>query len=75
MKFTEEEIKRWKAEIDKMSHEELATIYRYERLRHPIFTLENDEIYQYFEDAFNKFGGMTPQMSKYLNERHNTKLL
>jgi hypothetical protein len=64
LKFTDTVATKWKHKIDNMTHEELARMYRFERHTHPIFTLENDEVYQYFENAFNKFGGMTKSIGK-----------
>ena len=64
VKLTEEEIEQWKEKIDNMTHEELARMYRFERIGHPVFSSVYDDLYQYFENRFNKFGGMTPAISK-----------
>jgi len=61
--MTEEQIKKSKFNIDKLSHERLAWLWRFNtRANHPYFT--NKELFKYLEKKFNEFGGMTPQISK-----------
>lgn len=63
--MTEQEIQQWKDKIDKMSHLELANLWRFAPAGHP--TCRTDlPIYEYFKNRFAKLGGMTPEISKEL---------
>jgi hypothetical protein len=56
----------WKAEIDAMSHSEMARLWRHAPIGHPIFrrTSFDGELFDYFQQRFNDAGGMTPGISK-----------
>lgn len=64
------EIKAWKTKIPKMSHEEMARLWRFAPPGHIIFnsTAKDEETGQTLFDIFNErfisFGGMTPEISK-----------
>ena len=59
----EEEVKDWKEKIDGMSQREMARLYRFAPAGHPVFD-KTLPLHEYFEEAFNKAGGMTPAISK-----------
>lgn len=61
--MTRTEIEQQKIEIDQLTHEQMATIYRHSPSGHPWFdsTLPLND---YFMERFNSFGGMTPAISK-----------
>ncbi len=60
----EEEVELdWMKRIDKMSHVEMAHLWRFAPSGHPVF--ENDsEIFRRFQERFKSFGGMTTEVSK-----------
>ena len=60
--MTNEEIEKEKKNIDKMTHYELAHLWRHSYLGHPYF--QNKDLNNYYIKAFNKFGGMTSEISK-----------
>lgn len=61
--MTEQEIKQWKNKIDNMSHEEMASLWRFAPIGHPVF--RNDlPLFEYFKARFDSLGGMTPTVSK-----------
>lgn len=65
--MTEQENKDWKDEIDKMSHVDMATFLRFAPIGHPIFDSQ-DDLYDYFQDRFQKLGGWTPEISRLIEE-------
>ena len=61
---TPEEIEESKKKIDEMSHEELASMWRFGHLDNKLL---QGEVGQYFKDRlFNHFGGFNPTLSKSL---------
>jgi hypothetical protein len=61
--MTKEDIEVHKKEIDKMSHHQMAYLYRFARSGHPYFDKTN-ELSSYFSKKFQDKGGMTTQISK-----------
>lgn len=52
-------------EINKLSHEEMARLWRFAPVGHKYF--DNGKPYaNYFEERFQKLGGMTPEISKHI---------
>ena len=60
-----EDRKRYLDEIETLTHEQMANLYRNARAGHPYFT--DDLLYEQFMARFNKFGGMTTVVSKKIN--------
>lgn len=58
---TEEEVEKLKAEIDQLSHVEMARLWRFAEPGHMFFRPPMGE---YFKERFLKLGGMTPEISK-----------
>lgn len=58
----QETITKLKAEIDAMSHFDLAYAWRFSPPGNQYFT--TPEVFEYFEKAFKAKGGMTPEISK-----------
>ena len=63
--MTNKEIENWMQRIDAMSHEEMATLWRFAPSGHPVFDAELP-LFEYFYPRFKAFGGMTPTISKRL---------
>ena len=61
--MTEAERKVWKERIENMSHLEMASLWRFSPVGHPIFN-KNNGLFEVFEARFKKFGGMTVSISK-----------
>ncbi len=61
--LNEQDIERWKQEIDKMSQLQMASLQRFAPSGHPIFD-SRYPLYDYFQDKFKEKGGMTPGVSK-----------
>jgi hypothetical protein len=61
----ESEIERWKFLIDGMNQYELARLYRFSPAGHPVF-VSGTELNDYFNERFNKLGGMTTGVSKHI---------
>lgn len=61
--MTESEIQEHKNKIDKMSHEEMARLYRYAPAGHMYF-VNGSSISEYFRERFQSLGGMTTEISK-----------
>ena len=63
-----DEIEEWKTKIDKTSHEEMARILRFAPIgAYPFFdtaTLEYEDLWNYFYERWNNFGGWNPTLSK-----------
>ncbi len=53
----------WKSKIPTMTHEEMACLWRFAPPGHPCF-VNPSSTWTMFEKRFNKFGGMTPEISK-----------
>jgi hypothetical protein len=63
-KLTKEEIQEWQTKIDGMSHVDMCSMVRYAPCGHPCFDRTIPEVSDYFNDRYQKFGGMTPEISK-----------
>lgn len=63
--LTAEQIEAHKAAIDKMSHLEMARMWRFAPSGHPYFD-SRYPLFNYFEARFKSLGGMTPEISKQL---------
>ena len=61
--MTPERIQQFKNEIDKMSQESMARLWRFAPSGHPFFD-NNIPLYEYFKARFDKLGGFTPEISK-----------
>lgn len=62
--YTEEEIIRFKAEIDDMSHEDMCRLWRFAPAGHFYFDSTLPFVEYYKERLFKHFGGFTPKISK-----------
>lgn len=62
--MTKEEIESAKKDIDKMSHFDMAHLYRFAPAGHPYFCFDNGDLPQYFMKRFKELGGMTSEISK-----------
>lgn len=71
-KYTPEQIAEHKARIDKMSHYEMAELRRFGPIGHIYFNY-NLPFYLHFENRFQTLGGMTPEISKKLQESRGIK--
>ena len=60
MIMTDEEIESWKSQIDKMSQEDMARLWRFAKSGHPVFN-ETLPLFEYFN---KKFKGFTSEISK-----------
>jgi len=49
--------------IDKMSHVEMARLWRFAPAGEPIFEYDS-KAFRHFKERFMSFGGMTPEISK-----------
>lgn len=67
--MTEQEIKEFKAEIDKMSQYEMARFIRFAPIGHVIFRKDHP-LSDYFGEQFQELGGWTPEISKELGWRN-----
>jgi len=56
-----DEIKAWKEKIDKLSHIEMCRLWRFAPIGHIFF---NPHLSKHFNKRYQKFGGMTPKISK-----------
>lgn len=61
--MTDEEIKDWKENIDKMSQREMARLWRFAPSGHPVFQSDLP-LSDYFDKRFKELGGFTPEISK-----------
>ena len=61
-----DEIKYWKSKIDKLSHIEMCRLWRFAPAGHIYFNV-NLPLFKHFNKRYKKFGGMTPEISKRLN--------
>ena len=64
----EQEIEEWKKKIDKMGHFEMARKWRFAPAGDPLFD-STLPLAKYFNERFQKLGGMTPEISKKLGWR------
>ncbi len=53
----------WETKIDKMTHADMARLWRFAPACHPIFDKRNS-LFEHFKKRFDKFGGMTTKISK-----------
>lgn len=60
--MTEDEIQQHKNNIDKMSREEMARMWRFTPSGHIYF--QYGPVYDYFEARFKELGGFSPEISK-----------
>ena len=60
--MTEEEIQKHKDDIDKLSHESMARMWRMAPSGHVYF--QYGPVYDHFEARFKKLGGWNPTLSK-----------
>jgi len=61
--ISEQEIADWKATIDQMTQEEMASLRRFAPVGYPVFRTDTP-LPEYFEKRFKELGGMTPKISK-----------
>lgn len=61
-RLTDEEA-RQKADIDRMTHEDMARLDRYHSYSHPYYKPDSFAAV-YFEDKYRELGGMTPHVSR-----------
>jgi hypothetical protein len=66
--LTPEEIEAHTAAIDKLSHLEMARLWRFAPSGHPYFN-NRYPLFNYFAARFKSLGGMTPAISKQLGWR------
>jgi hypothetical protein len=62
-RLTPTEIESWKRKLDAMDQVEMARLYRFAPIGHPVFNSDNN-LYEYFKAKFKELGGMTPEVSK-----------
>ena len=62
--LTNEQIERWKADINQMDRIEMANLRRFAPSGHPVFDSQNIGLYEHFERRFKELGGMTSAISK-----------
>lgn len=58
--LTPEDVVHWKKQIDAMTQEDMARLWRFAEPGHAIFVTDS-ELFKYFE---SKFKGFTPEISK-----------
>jgi len=62
--LSDTEVEEWKRRIYKMSHEELARLYRFAPSGDPLF-VTGTELWECFRKRFiEELGGFTPEISK-----------
>lgn len=66
--YSQEEIRLIMMEIEVMTHEEMARLYRFTPSGSPIFRSDLP-LYEKFITRFNSFGGMTTEMSQKIGWR------
>jgi len=62
--MTPEQIEREKKLIQNLSQVEMARLHRFAHAGHKYFNNENQEVSNFFQEEFNRKGGMTPEISK-----------
>ena len=60
---SDEQTREWLAQIDAMSHEDMARLQRFAPSGHPFFRSDLP-LYRQFLARFESLGGMTPAISK-----------
>lgn len=61
--YSEDEIKMWEERLPNLTHFEMARLYRYAPMGHPLFNTSLG-MYPRFEKKFAEYGGMTSSISK-----------
>ena len=61
--MTEEKIAEHKRAIDKLTHSEMAQLWRFAQSGHPYFD-NRFPLFEYFKARFDKLGGMNTGVSK-----------
>ena len=62
--MTDEQIAHWKAQIDAMTQEDCARLWRFAPSGHPVFDRSNGDLYDHFKAHFDELGGFTAAISK-----------
>lgn len=70
--LSDKEIKYWEEKIQTMSHEEMASFWRFASIGHPLFSRAYN-LHERFEKRFREFGGMTPEVSEKIGWRLRRK--
>ncbi len=60
----EEEVQEWKAEIDAMTHEDMARLWRFSAAGSTPYFNTTLPIWPYFKEKWDAFGGWNPTLSK-----------
>ena len=63
--MTDQEIAKWKKEIDSMDREHMCRLWRFAEPGYPCFDLTTP-LAAYFKERFDKLGGFSPEISKAL---------
>ena len=63
--FTDQEIANTKAQIDKMTQIEMARLWRFAPAGHIYFD-KTLPFFEHFKTRFEKLGGFTPEISKFI---------
>lgn len=58
-----QEINYWRHRIATMTHAEMASLWRYAPIGHPVFD-NRKPLFVIFKARYDSFGGMTPELSK-----------
>jgi len=61
--MTKEKIQKHKEKIDRMSREEMCSMWRFSPTGHPYFVI-GTELNEYFEKRFKELGGFSHAISK-----------
>jgi len=61
--MTDEEIKKHKEDIDGMTREGMARLWRYAPSGHPYFN-RKFPLWEHFDKRFKELGGFSPEISK-----------
>lgn len=64
--MTEQEIQEATDKINKMTQEQMASLYRFAPFGHPYFN-DTLPLWEIFSKRFNELGGMTPSISKQID--------
>jgi hypothetical protein len=67
-------IEKWLAKIPTLTQKECATLLRYAESGHALFS-SGDKVYKAFLARLNETGGMTPEVSKEINEEYQQNTL
>lgn len=60
--YSEEDIEKYLATIQELSHKQMAKLFRFAPAGHPYFAIPR--VAEAFRQRFDKFGGMTADLSK-----------